>query len=1038
MARAPSADETPGAAPSEASAPKGTTAKSKAATSASDTKASKAPAAKAPAKATAKAAVKKAAKKAVKKAAKKTAAKKTAPAKAEKPAKTAAKAKAAKAPAAKTAKTAKTAKAAPAAKTAKAPAAKKVAKPAKPGRTIKAGDEVEDDDDHEPMVGGKGKGKQLVIVESPAKAKTINKYLGSGFVVQASVGHIRDLPTRSSKGDKQPVPGVDIEHGFKPTYEVLASKSKTVADLKKAARGASDVWFATDLDREGEAIAWHLAEVLGIKPKQAKRVVFNAITQQAVHKAFANPRPIDEDKVNAQQARRILDRIVGYQASPLLWKKVSRGLSAGRVQSVAVRIIVEREREIAAFVPDERWELSARLSLDAAAGPTLGAAWAQFIAKLDDKNRGPTVKLQNAWLAEHQALEAELVELAGQKWSLGCSATEPRDLSAEISRAAAAAGLIDIQVTAKDNPEGKGPARTLRTVTGVVDPKVRYKVRNIETRRTSSRPPGPFITSSLQIAAANQLGFATQRTMRTAQSLYEGVAVPGEGQVGLITYMRTDSTNLSPEAITQIRGYIEGQYGGAYLPEKPNIYSSSNKDAQEAHEAIRPTDVARSPEALRDALTEEQFKLYSLIWQRTVGCQMTPAQWDATGVNFERDDQKTGAVLRASGRTLAFDGFLRVMGVTATDEQTLPGLGEGQQLGAFAIEPVQRFGSPPPRYSEASLVKTMESEGIGRPSTYASIISVIQERKYVEQLDRRFYATDLGEVVTDKLIEAFRELMDVGYTRTMESELDQIEDNGANWQAMLAKFYKGFSRSLETASETMTHAKAEVQPSIYKCPKCGAQTAYRFGKNGRFLSCTRYPECDYAAPITRDGRPMLPERVDVICPEDGSDMEMRSSRFGPFLVSVNYPAVKLTINLDKKEAIKYPTPPALEVAVECPKCGAKLNLRSGRRGPWLGCSKFPKCRGRLAWTALDEPTQAALTKELEAHDLAHPKVVLKKHDGSVIPEGTPISTLLIPGGIAELEIHPDALIKTADGSVAGPRTLPPAPAPEKAPRPASN
>jgi len=1034
MARAPSADDPPSAAPSEASAPRGAATKPKAATSAPDTKASKASAAKAPARATKKKAAKK-------KAAKKTAAKKVAepdekPAKKTAAKKTAAKKTAAKKTAAK--KTSKTASKAPAARSAKAA---KPARTVKPPRTIKDS-ELEDADDDTPMVGGKGKGKQLVIVESPAKAKTINKYLGSGFVVQASVGHIRDLPTRSNKGDKQPVPGVDIEHGFKPTYEVLASKSKTVADLKKAARGASDVWFATDLDREGEAIAWHLAEVLGIKPAQAKRVVFNAITQQAVHKAFANPRPIDEDKVNAQQARRILDRIVGYQASPLLWKKVSRGLSAGRVQSVAVRLIVEREREIAAFVPDERWDLSARLSLDPAAGPALAAAWSQFIARLDDKSRGPTVKLQNAWLAEHQALEAELVELAGQKWSLGCSATEPRDLSAEISRAAAAAGLVDIQVTSRDNPEGKGPARTLRTVTGAVDPKVRYRVRAIETRRTSSRPPGPFITSSLQIAAANQLSFPTQRTMRTAQSLYEGVNVPGEGQVGLITYMRTDSTNLSPEAITQIRGFIERQLGAAYLPEKPNLYSSSNKDAQEAHEAIRPTDVARRPEDLRDALTEEQFKLYNLIWQRTVACQMTPAQWDATSVTFERDDQATGAVLRASGRTLAFDGFLRVMGVTATDEQTLPGLGEGQKLGAFGIEALQRFSSPPPRYSEASLVKTMESEGIGRPSTYASIISVIQERKYVEQLDRRFYATDLGEVVTDKLIEAFRELMDVGYTRSMESELDQIEDNGANWQAMLAKFYKGFSRSLATASDTMTHAKAEVQPSIYKCPKCGAQTAYRFGKNGRFLSCTRYPECDYAAPITRDGRPMLPERVDVVCPEDGSDMEMRSSRFGPFLVSVNYPAVKLTINLDKKEAIKYPTPPALEVDVPCPKCGAKLNLRSGRRGPWLGCSKFPKCRGRLAWTAVDEATQAVLTKELEAHDIAHPKVVLKKHDGSVIPEGTPISTLLIPGGIAELEIHPDALAIAAEGGVvAGPRTLPPAPTPEKpdkAPRPASN
>jgi len=1047
MARAPSADESPTASPKSAST--GRAAAKPKATSAPATKPAKPAkpgAAKVAAKPTAKAtAAKKEAKPAKPgPAAKKTAAKPEAKAAAKPPAKkTAAKKTAAKKTAKKAAAKKTATKKAPA-KTAAAPATAKAAKAAKPkkmGRTLASVAAVGTDDEGDDEAPARGKGRQLVIVESPAKAKTINKYLGPGFVVQASVGHIRDLPTKSAKGDKQPVPGVDLEHGFKPTYEILASKSKTVADLKKAARGASDVWFATDLDREGEAIAWHLAEVLGIKPAQAKRVVFNAITQQAVHKAFANPRPIDVDKVNAQQARRILDRIVGYQASPLLWKKVSRGLSAGRVQSVAVRLIVEREREIAAFVPDERWEVTGRLSLDPAAGAALGTAWAQFLARVDEKGKGPTIKLQNAWLADHQALEAELVELGGQKWSLGCISTDPKDLSAEISRVAAATGLLDVTVTSRDNADGKGPAKTLRAVTGTVDPKVRYRVRSMETKRTSSRAPGPFITSSLQIAAANTLGFTTQRTMRTAQSLYEGVNVPEEGQVGLITYMRTDSTNLSPEALEQIRGYVERTYGASYLPEKPNVFSSANKDAQEAHEAIRPTDVARRPEALREALSEDQFKLYNLIWERTMACQMTPAQWDATGVMFEREDQSTGAVLRASGRTLVFDGFLKVLGVTATDEQTLPGLLEGQKLGAFAIDATQRFSAPPPRYTEASLVKTLESEGIGRPSTYASIIGVIQERKYVEQLDRRFYATDLGEVVTDKLIEAFGELMDVGYTRSMESELDEIEENGTGWQAMLGKFYKGFSSALAIANDTMTHAKAEVQPSIYKCPKCGAQTSYRFGKNGRFLSCTRYPECDYAAPITRDGRPMLPERVDVICPEDGSDMEMRSSRFGPFLVSVNYPKVKVTINLDKRAAIKYPTPPALEVDVECPKCGAKLNLRSGRRGPWLGCSKFPKCRGRLAWTALDEAKQTELTALLEEHEKLHPKTVLRRHDGSVIPEGTPIATLLIPGGIAELEIHPEAFA-AIKGLPAPPpiAALPPVAAPVAAPvvGPASN
>lgn len=921
-------------------------------------------------------------------------------------------------------------------KTSKAPKAPKATKAPKAAKAAEEVEAVEEGVEGETQ----SKGKQLVIVESPAKAKTINKYLGPGFVVQASVGHIRDLPTKSEKGDKQPVPGVDIEHGFKPTYVVLTNKSKTVADLKRLAKTASQVWFATDLDREGEAIAWHLAELLGIKPQEARRVVFNAITQQAVQRAFANPRPIDVDKVNAQQARRILDRIVGYQASPLLWKKVARGLSAGRVQSVAVRLIVEREREIAAFVPDERWEVTARLCIDPDKGSALATAWQQFIAGVDEKNRGPTIKLQNAWMSQHGAIESELVELGGEKFALGCPSTDPKDLSSEVVRVSEAVGLRDVKVTSKENPEGKGPARWQRQVSGAVEPAVRYRVKAVETKRTTSRPTPPFITSSLQIAAANQLGFTTQRTMRTAQQLYEGVAIPGEGQVGLITYMRTDSTNLSPEALTQLRGFIGKQYGDAYLPEKPNIYTSSNKDAQEAHEAIRPTDINRRPEDLREALTEEQFKLYSLVWARTVACQMTPAQWDATAVSFERADKPTGAVLRATGRTLAFDGFLRALGVQAAEEQTLPSLKESQQLGAFSIEPLQKFSSPPPRYTEASLVKTLEAEGIGRPSTYASIISVIQERKYVEQLDRRFYATDLGEVVTDKLIEAFKDLMDVGYTRLMEAQLDEIEDKGADWQKMLDKFYRGFRRSLDQASDTMTHAKAEVQPALYKCPKCGAQTCYRFGKNGRFLSCTKYPECDYAAPITRDGRPLLPERVDMVCPEDGSDMELRNSRFGPFLASVNFPGTKFVVNLDKKEGVKLPTPPALEVDVECPKCGAPLNLRMGKRGPWLGCSKFPKCRGRLAWASLDEATQATLGKQLAAHEKAHPPMVLKRRDGRLIAEGTPVQELLLPGGIAELEIHPAALAQANEraagkepGKAEPPALAKPAPAGEPAP-----
>ena len=851
-------------------------------------------------------------------------------------------------------------------------------------------------------------GTQLVIVESPAKAKTINKYLGSEFTVRASVGHIRDLPTKSPKGAKQPVPGVDLDNRFAPTYVVLAGKAKTVAELKKVAKTASDVWFATDLDREGEAIAWHLAQVLGIDPKRAKRVVFNAITRSEVQRAFGHPQAIDEDKVNAQQARRILDRIVGYQASPLLWKKVARGLSAGRVQSVAVRLVVEREREIAAFVPDESWRITANLALDPAQSTALEPAWADFLAQRDEKGKGPTIKLQNAWLAEQAGLKTELYALGENRFSLGCPAAAPRDLTGEAVAAAEAVGLLDVRVESRENPQGKGPARVLRHLHGKVDPKARYAVQAIETKRTTSRPSPPFITSSLQIAAANGLGFTAQRTMRTAQSLYEGIEVAGEGLVGLITYMRTDSTHLSPEALAQAREHIGKAFGADYLPASANVYGAS-KNAQEAHEAIRPTDPQRTPDLLKASLTDEQYRLYRLIWSRFLASQMTPAQWDATSVTFVRKDRPTGAVLRTTGRTLVFDGHYRVTGVpTASDEQILPELAQGQELAPFAIDPEQRFSSPPPRYSEASLVKTLEAEGIGRPSTYASIISVIQDRKYVEQLDRRFYATDLGEVVTDKLIEAFPDLMDVGYTRQMEAKLDAIEESHADWVDMLEQFYGGFSAAVETAHEELTHAKAEIQMAPYKCPMCGSRTAYRFGKNGRFLSCMAYPECAYSAPIDRDGRPMLPERVNIACPEDGSTMELRVGRFGSFLTSVNYPDTTFVLNLDKKGGVKYPVPPPYRTELSCPRCESPLNLRRGKRGPWLGCSAFPKCRGRLAWNSVDEETREGLEAALVEHESKHPIPPIKTLDGQVITEGTPVVQLVLPGGVAELEVHPDA------------------------------
>ncbi|MEE9385127.1 MAG: DNA topoisomerase, partial [Nannocystaceae bacterium] len=857
---------------------------------------------------------------------------------------------------------------------------------------------------------------QLVIVESPAKARTINKYLGPNFVVQASVGHIRDLPTKSPKGAKQPVPGVDLDNDFAPTYEILKDKAKTVAELKKAAKNASEVWFATDLDREGEAIAWHLAQVLGVDPARAKRVVFNAITKDAITDAFAQPRAIDSGKVSAQQARRILDRIVGYQASPLLWKKVARGLSAGRVQSVAVRLVTEREQAIEAFIPDENWRVTVRLARDPQLASELAGQWRTLLAATDERGKGPTLKRQNMWMAENSAIRAELWEYDGGKFTLGCPASAPADLSPRVVDVAQGCGLVDVTIDTREDEEGVGPARYRRAVTGALDADARYRVSKIETKRTTSRAPAPFITSSLQIAASNQLGFAAQRTMRLAQNLYEGVDLAKEGQVGLITYMRTDSTHISDPAMEQVRGTIERDFGPEYLPESPKNYTSSNKSAQEAHEAIRPTDPSRHPDQIRakikGARAEEQLKLYTLIWSRFVACQMTPAQWDATAVTLHRSDRATGAVIRATGRTLAFDGFYRATGVpVASDEQNLPELKEGEVVAPFSVSPEQKFSSPPPRFSEASLVKLLESEGIGRPSTYASIIQVIQDRNYVEQRDRRFYATDLGEVVTEKLIEAFPDLMNIGYTRQLEGELDQIEDEQVEWVDMLHRFYEGFSSALEIAHEGMTHAKAEIQPAIYACPECGSQTSYRFGKNGRFLSCSSYPECSYAAPIDRRGRPLLPERVDVRCPDDASDMELRNGRFGPFLASVKYPETTYVLNLDKKGNIKYRSIPPLRVDdLVCPKCDSPMNLRRGKRGPWLGCSTFPKCRGRMAWSAVAEEQREQLEKDLEKHEKANPQPEIKKQsDGSIIPEGTPVRDLLCDVGLATLEVHPDAV-----------------------------
>jgi len=846
-------------------------------------------------------------------------------------------------------------------------------------------------------------GKRLVIVESPAKAKTINKYLGSDYVVMASLGHVRDLPTKAPKGDKSPVPGVDLEHDFAPTYEVLPGKSKVMGELKRAAKGASEIWFATDLDREGEAIAWHLAQELGVPTERARRVVFNAITRDEVQRAFQHPHEIDQNKVDAQQARRVLDRIVGYQVSPLLWKKVARGLSAGRVQSIAVRLIVEREREIRAFVPDEYWKIEGCFALDASVAQRLAPMWARMLDSRDEKGNPPTIKSQNAWLAEHKGIRAELIEVGGKPFEVGQSGTAdkaPADLTGKIAEIATLAGLKSIETTEEPDGSAKGPARTRRTVRGVIDPATPYKVTSVETKRTKSRPNAPFITSTLQQAASSRLGFGAQRTMRAAQRLYEGVDIKGEGSVGLITYMRTDSTHLSGDAISMARDYIGRAFGSKYLPEKPNFYSSSNKAAQEAHEAIRPTNIEYTPAKVKSSLTPELHRLYTLIWERFVACQMTAAEWDSTTVLIAGGkDPSRPLTFKTTGRVLVFDGFYRVAGVpTSSEEQTLPSLPEGKPLSPFAIEPQQRFTSPPARYSEASLIKMLESEGIGRPSTYASIISVIQDRKYVEQIDRRFYATDLGEVVTDKLIEAFPQIMEVGYTRELEAELDHIEDEKKDWVAVLRQFYGPFKKQLATAHDELTHAKAETTPAPdeYRCAKCGAATVYRFGKSGRFLSCSKYPKCDWASPVDREGKPKPTETTDVACPKCGRPMIARSGRFGPFLGCSGYsdkanPCDGI-LKVDKQGNPIAPSPPPLTTDVPCPKCQSPLNLRTGARGPWLSCSAFPKCRGRGKWSELPDDVREKWEKALAKHEREHPIPIIRDLEGNALTDekGKPI------------------------------------------------
>lgn len=836
-------------------------------------------------------------------------------------------------------------------------------------------------------------GKALVIVESPAKAKTINRYLGSAFEVMASMGHVRDLPENEL--------GIDFENDFEPVYEILPSKRKVISGLRKAAARASKVYLATDLDREGEAIAWHLLHALELGDKPSQRVVFNEITETAIKHAFANPHELDMAKVSAQQARRLLDRIVGYQLSPLLQAKIARGLSAGRVQSVAVRVIVEREQEIRAFVPAESWRISGCFGTDIAQAAKHREAWDKFISGGSAKGAGRTVKDRNKWLSKHEALYAELTKFDGKEFK-----------PSGVIEARSVAEALGLQVTNVEETElagfgGKGFKSIL--VMGSTDPEkaASFEISDVATKRTTTKPNGPFTTASLQQAASSALGFAPSRTMRVAQQLYEGIDVGGnEGPVGLITYMRTDSTNLSKGSVDAARSFIAEKYGQDHLPTKPNVFGKA-KRAQEAHEAVRPSDVAHTPESLKGVLTAEQSKLYDLIWRRFVACQMAPAQWDSTTILISGKTSAGEAIFRTSGRRLVFDGYLRVMGVDTGSDVVLPELAAGAPVAALQIDPQQQYTSPPPRYSEAALVKKLEAEGIGRPSTYAAIIQTVQDRGYVELVDKKLKPTARGEVVTEKLIAHFPEIMELKFTSFMEDELDKIEDANMDWVDVLREFYDPFKASLDKAHVEMERARAE--PSEYHCQECGKEMVYRIGKNGRFLACSGFPACKGSMNVDSDGRPVADVVAKEPCSVCGKKMILRNSRLGPFLGCTGYPECSNTLPSDENgvalkrvdakdinerceecssamvvkwargraflgcagypkckatqqmpEGVYVEKPKPKDAGARCDKCGRDMVIRKGRRGEFLSCSGFPRCRNAMPVEKLDH------LKELEA------------------------------------------------------------------------
>lgn len=754
------------------------------------------------------------------------------------------------------------------------------------------------------------KKKYLVIVESPAKAKTISKYLGPDFEVAASKGHVRDLPKSKF--------GIDIESGWVPTYVTLKDRKDVIEALKKQAAKADTVYLAPDPDREGEAIAWHLKETLGLKDDRVRRVTFNEITKKAVQEAFRNPGTINMDRVQAQEARRFLDRVVGYQLSPLLSRKLAQHLSAGRVQSVAVRLIVEREREIAAFKPEEYWKITATLRPADYVPGSMAASQPTSAAR----KKSATKRQPQASQPDGQATAADLPKADEQTLPEGAFLAELAEWKGE-------------KFSCKDQ-------QTAESIVAALKP-ADYIVAKVEQKDRVERPQPPFTTSTLQQQANLRLRFSARKTMLLAQRLYEGVELGSEGSVALITYMRTDSVRVSQDALDAVRALIGDRFGAAYLPEKPNVYESG-KAAQEGHEAIRPTDLSYTPEKVAPFLPADQLKLYTLIYNRFVASQMTPAVFSITNVEVRAGD----GLFKAQGKVLKFDGYRRVYTPSGKQEEALlPPLREQEALQLLDLTPSQHFTQPPPRYTEASLVKTLEKEGIGRPSTYATIISKIQERGYVEQKDRKFYATPIGMMVTDLLVEHFPKVMDLKFTSHMEEELDEIEEGKIARDQVLQEFYEPFRQSLR-------EAETKMQTGLDVCPECGKPLVEKRSKAGIFYGCSGYPECKYIKKGEAEVKKEPPRETEHKCPECGRPLVERRGKRGPFLACSGFPECKVTMNLD---AEGNPVPSAVKTEHTCDKCGSPMVIRRGRRGPFLACSSYPKCKYALDLDADGNPVK---------------------------------------------------------------------------------